>query len=124
MLWILCLCISILSGCSYEKRAQIKDGTYEASVTLEGGTGRATVQSPARITVKDGSIMATIVWSSSYYDYMIVEDEKYLNESSEGNSSFTIPVSAFDTEISVIADTTAMSTPHEIEYTLYFELEE
>ena len=31
------------------------------------------------------------------------------------------PVSAFDWKMPVLADTTAMSTPHEIEYTLYFD---
>lgn len=31
------------------------------------------------------------------------------------------PVAAFDTELTVIGDTTAMSTPHEIEYTLNFD---
>lgn len=33
---------------------------------------------------------------------------------------FQIPVEAFDQDIAVIADTVAMSTPHEIEYTLNF----
>ena len=30
-------------------------------------------------------------------------------------------MAAFDTELTVIGDTTAMSTPHEIEYTLTFD---
>ena len=36
-------------------------------------------------------------------------------------ATFEIPVSVFDRKITVAADTTAMSTPHEITYTLYFE---
>ena len=99
------------------------DGTYTCEVTLEGGSGRATVESPAALTVADGKITATIVWSSPNYDYMIVDGEKYLPTNTEGNSTFKIPVSALDTALTVTADTVAMSTPHEIEYTLTFVLE-
>ena len=99
------------------------DGTYTCEVTLEGGSGRATVESPAALTVADGKMTATIVWSSPNYDYMIVDGEKYLPTNTEGNSTFKIPVSALDTALTVTADTVAMSTPHEIEYTLTFVLE-
>ena len=99
------------------------DGSYTCEVTLEGGSGRATVESPAALTVADGKMTATIVWSSPNYDYMIVDSEKYLPTNTEGNSTFEIPVSALDTALTVTADTVAMSTPHEIEYTLTFVLE-
>lgn len=97
------------------------DGTYTCEVTLEGGSGRATVESPAALTVTDGAMKATIVWSSPNYDYMIVDGEKYLPVNTEGNSAFEIPVSALDAPVAVVADTVAMSTPHEIEYTLTFD---
>ena len=96
------------------------DGSYTCEVTLEGGSGRATVDSPAALTVADGKMTAIIVWSSPNYDYMIVDGEKYLPTNTEGNSTFEIPVSALGTPLSVVADTVAMSTPHEIEYTLTF----
>ena len=96
------------------------DGSYTCEVTLEGGSGRATVDSPAALTVADGKMTATIVWSSPNYDYMIVDGEKYLPTNNEGNSTFEIPVSALGVPLSVVADTVAMSTPHEIEYTLTF----
>ena len=96
------------------------DGSYTCEVTLEGGSGRATVDSPAALTVADGKMTATIVWSSPNYDYMIVDGEKYLPTNTEGNSTFEIPVSALGVPLSVVADTIAMSTPHEIEYTLTF----
>lgn len=113
-------------GSPDDKGEQIKleDGEYSVKVTLEGGSGRAGVESPAKLTVKDGKAYARIVWSSSNFDYMIADGEKYRNESAEGNSSFTVPVSGFKCKIPVTADTTAMSTPHEIEYTLYFEMAE
>ena len=98
------------------------DGTYTCDVTLEGGSGRATVESPAALTVADGRMTATIVWSSPNYDYMLVDGEKYLPTNTEGNSTFEIPVAALDTPLDVVGDTVAMSTPHEIEYTLTFTL--
>ena len=106
-----------------EEAAEVPaDGEYSVHVTLEGGSGRATVDSPAALTVADGKMTATIVWSSPNYDYMIVDGEKYLPTNTEGNSTFEIPVVALDTALSVTADTVAMSTPHEIEYTLTFTL--
>ena len=107
-----------------EKAAEAEtpaDGTYTCDVTLEGGSGRATVESPAALTVADGKMTATIVWSSPNYDYMIVDGEKYLPTNTEGNSTFEIPVAALDAALDVTADTVAMSTPHEIEYTLTFD---
>ena len=98
------------------------DGEYSVNVTLEGGSGRATVESPAALTVADGKMTAVILWSSPNYDYMIVDGEKYLPTNTEGNSTFEIPVSALDTPLAVTADTVAMSTPHAIEYTLTFAL--
>lgn len=99
----------------------LEDGTYTAEVTLEGGSGRASIESPATLTVNDGKVTASIVWSSPNYDYMLVNDEKYLPVNTEGNSAFEIPVASFDTALDVIADTVAMSKPHEIEYTLTFD---
>ena len=99
-----------------------EDGEYSIQVELEGGSGKASVTSPTLITVKNGEVTADIQWSSSNYDYMIVDGEKILNENTNENgySTFTIPVTAFDSEMSVIADTTAMGTPHEIAYALTF----
>ena len=99
------------------------DGEYAVSVVLEGGSGRATVDSPATLTVAGGKMTATIAWSSPNYDYMVVDGEKYLPTNTEGNSTFEIPVAALGTPLAVTADTVAMSTPHEIEYTLTFTLE-
>lgn len=108
-----------------EKAAEAEtpaDGTYTCDVTLEGGSGRATVESPAALTVADGKMTATIVWSSPNYDYMKVGEEKFLPVNQGGETSmFEIPVTVFDRKMAVSADTTAMSTPHEIEYTLQFD---
>lgn len=99
---------------------EFQDGTYQMEVELLGGSGRASVTSPAKVEIKDGKAVATLEWSSPNYDYMVVDGEKYLPVNTEGNSVFQIPVEEFDQDIAVIADTVAMSTPHEIEYTLNF----
>ena len=52
---------------------------------------------------------------------MIVDGERCDVLTTEPGSTFEIPVAAFDTDLTVIGDTTAMSTPHEIEYTLTFD---
>ena len=98
----------------------LADGEYTVEVELSGGSGRAAVQSPAKLTVENGEAFADIVWSSSNYDYMMVNGEMVLPVSTENGSEFIIPVMGFDFNIPVSADTTAMSTPYEIEYTLKF----
>lgn len=103
---------------------ELEDGEYAIAVELSGGTGKATVTSPAGLIVKDGLAYARIEWSSSNYDYMIVAGEKYLPVNEEGYSTFEIPILVFDEEMPVIADTVAMSTPHEIEYRLIFHADE
>ena len=100
---------------------ELEDGTYQIEVRLEGGSGRTTVESPTVLKVEDGKMTAQIIFSSPYYDYMIVDQEKYEMIHTEGNSTFEIPVTVLDKKIAVIADTVAMSTPHEIDYTLYFD---
>ena len=100
----------------------LADGTYTVEVSMEGGSGRVTVESPATLTVKDQKAVATVVWSSPNYDYMKVGEEKFLPVNQGGETSmFEIPVTVFDRKMAVSADTTAMSTPHEIEYTLQFD---
>ena len=99
----------------------ITDGEHTIEVALEGGTGKASVDSPAVIRKNGDEIIAVITWSSPYYDYMIVDGQKYEPVNTDGNSVFEIPVATLDSPLEVIADTTAMSEPHEIEYTLMFD---
>lgn len=99
----------------------LKDGFYTAEVVLGGGSGKASVESPARLRVEQGKVFATIVWGSANYDYMKVDGRKYELMNTEGNSTFEIPVAGFDRRLPIIADTIAMSQPHEIEYTLTFD---
>lgn len=99
----------------------LADGSYWVDVALEGGSGRAGVDSPVKLTVRDGQAEAELLWSSGNYDYMKVDGIQYDAEMAEGRSCFVIPVYCFDRALPVQANTTAMSTPHEIEYTLTFD---
>ena len=138
-----CICLSILTGCGSspkndqtqqkatetqmaetEQDTSLEDGEYTANVKLEGGSGRASVDSEAKIKVTDGQAYATIVWSSSHYDYMLVDGQKYENENEGGNSTFTFPIAGVPCQIDVVGDTTAMSVPHEIDYILTFSFPE
>lgn len=110
------------SNDSFDMNA-LADGTYTIELTMEGGSGRASIQSPAQITVADGAATATLEWSSPNYDYMLVNGEKYLPVNTEGNSVFEVPVEALDAPLTMIGDTVAMSTPHEVEYTVTFHSE-
>lgn len=98
-----------------------QDGQYTIGVALTGGTGRATVESPVKLMVVGGEMTAVITWSSPNYDFMLVGGQKYLPINKGGNSTFEIPVSRLDAELPVSAETTAMSQPHVIDYTLRFD---
>lgn len=98
-----------------------EDGNYTANVALSGGTGRASIQSPAKLRCTNGQFYATLQWSSPNFDYMKVNGTRYDLISAPGaDSAFEIPVAAFDTPLPVIADTIAMSEPHEVEYAVTF----
>lgn len=99
----------------------LADGEYTVEAVLSGGTGKAKLLNPTALTVSEGKITATIVWSSSNYDYMIVNGDQYLPIITEGGSTFQIPVESLGVELPVTADTVAMGTPHEIAYTILLQ---
>lgn len=72
----------------------LEDGEYTCEVTLEGGSGRASVESPASFVVKDGKAMVTVIWSSSSYDYMKVDDVQY-DPVNEGEFNICYPNGVF-----------------------------
>ena len=117
---LLVLLLLLAFGCQKKPKA-LADGTYTVAVTLTGGTGKAKIASPARLEVTDGKISATLVWSSANYDYMKVSGVRYDAVIEDGHSVFTVPVASLEEPLPVVADTVAMSTPHEIEYTITFD---
>lgn len=119
----LTLCAGLLCAWPLSAWAQTvpADGSYSVEVELGGGGGKSTVESPATLLVENGSMTATIVWSSSNYDLMVVDGVEYLPVTLDGGSTFQIPVTALDETLPVSAETVAMSTPHLIDYTLTFD---
>ena len=102
------LLLVILTGCgASDTKEALKDGSYTVYVKLLGGTGKASVASPASVSVEDGQAYAQIVFSSKHYDYMLVDGVKYMDESvedEEENSTFTIPIDGLDCELDIVAD--------------------
>lgn len=105
------------------EKLTVADGTYQVNVMLSGGSGRAKIASPTELTVKDGRATAKIVWSSDKYDYMEVEGIRFTPEIQNGHSVFMVPVTELDKPLAMVGDTTAMSTPHAIDYQLTFGLQ-
>ena len=118
---VLALLLLVLAvGCEKKAKA-LADGTYTVAATLNGGTGKAKIASPLQLTVQNGKITATLVWSSANYDYMKVDGVRYDAVIEDGHSVFTVPVASLEEPLPVVADTVAMSAPHEIEYTITFD---
>ena len=63
---------------------ELEDGEYTVEAVLEGGSGKASVENPVSITVKNGSVTAKLVWSSPNYDYMLVAGKKIYNDKYRG----------------------------------------
>ena len=125
----LLMCVCLFAGCSAKNTSFTindgviqQEGTYQVPATLEGGSGRASIESPATITVNGTTMTANIVWSSSNYDLMVVNGVEYAPSSTKGNSTFEIPVLSLEEPLSVQAETTAMGTPHLIDYTISFDV--
>lgn len=111
------LMMATLIGCGQK---EITDGSYTVDVTLSGGSGRASVESPCMVMIADGQATATIIWSSPFYEYMLIGQTRYEPVQEDGNSTFKIPV-VFDEDMPVSASTVAMSEPHLVDYTLRFD---
>lgn len=95
-------------------------GVTLVDITMEGGTGKAHINSPVQIIYSEGITYAKLVWSSKNYDHVIVDGVTYPNENPGGYSTFTVPVASFDRPMELIGNTVAMSTPHDIEYTIFW----
>ena len=114
------LCVLLASALVSGRSKELTDGEYTIAVSLSGGSGRASVESPAKLVVSGETRTAVIVWSSPYYEYMLVDGVRYEPLTSDGNSTFEIPI-VLDTDMEVSASTIAMSQPHLVEYTLRFD---
>lgn len=101
----------------------LEDGTYTVEAALEGGSGKTVVENPVVFSVKDGEITAIVTIKSKHYNYVLIKEQKYEKINVEGNSAFEIPIDGFDWKMPFTANSTAMNTSHEIEYTLFLDSE-
>ena len=105
--------------------AALQDGTYvPETFTAQGGTGKVKITCPEVILIQDQAT-AVLEFSSPHYEWVKVNGRQYdpenAQEQDRKNSVFRIPV-VLDEEMTISGLTTAMSEPHEIEYTLFISL--
>ena len=100
----------------------LSDGSYSPdSFNWSGGSGRIDI-SCDKIIIENGESYAEIVFSSSHYQYVKVNGQKINCSHSGDTSTAKIPVQ-LNANNEVVGMTTAMSTAHEITYSLYFGLQ-
>ena len=102
-----------------------EDGTYVPTMfTVSGGTGKVKITCP-EVVLTEGAAQAQIEFSSPHYEWVKADGVQYDPENADDadrdNSVFRIPV-RLDEEMKISGLTTAMSEPHEIEYTVFISL--
>ena len=102
-----------------------EDGTYVPTMfTVSGGTGKVKITCP-EVVLTEGAAQAQIEFSSPHYEWVKADGVQYDPENADDadrdNSVFRIPV-RLDEEMKISGLTTAMSEPHEIEYTIFISL--
>ena len=101
----------------------LPDGSYTPdSFSFSGGTGKVRITCLS-VRVEDGRAYAEIKFSSSKYGYVKANAETYYPISTEDGSLFEIPVE-LNKNNKILGMTTAMSSAHEIEYTIYVYIED
>ena len=99
----------------------LADGVYKPDkFSWSGGTGKVRITCN-KITVKNGQAYATLVFSSSYYQYVKANGNTYYTTKSGGSAVVTIPI-ALNKNNKIIGMTTKMSAAHEIEYNIFVYL--
>lgn len=99
----------------------LNDGLYTIETRLVGETGKASVESPARLRVEKGQAFVTVVWGSKKYADMRVDGEQVPAVESDGNAAFEMPVHCFDWNLAVTIDSTALGSPVEMNYAIRFD---
>ena len=100
---------------------KLADGVYSPDGFLwSGGTGKVGITC-SQIRISGGQAYATITFSSSHYQYVKANGNKYLPVSQGGSTTFEIPVE-LNKNNKIIGMTTAMSQAHEITYSIFVYL--
>ncbi len=116
---LITICL-LLASCVH---AAIKDGVYTpSSFSWSGGSGRVELTC-GEVRISEGEAVAEITFSSPNYEYVRVTEDHISGVYTEDTSTFLVPVK-LDQDMEIIGCTSAMSTPHEITYTLHISLNE
>lgn len=110
----------LLADSSEEK---YQDGTYTPeSFTFQGGSGKVTITCP-KVTITRGKVTATVVFSSSSYNKLVVDGEEYFPVSGTEytGSVFQVPA-VLNQDMEITGTTVAMTTAHDITYTIHIKL--
>ena len=114
----LALCLALWGTGAMGEASGLPEGEYAPDgFTFSGGTGKVTISCP-RLAVADGAVTATLVFSSPNYPKVTVDGVEYTATHEEKNSIFEIPVRVNE-DMTVVGTTTAMSTPHDVEYVIH-----
>ena len=123
------LAVFVMASAIPSLAATYQDGTYSVPVSLsEGRMSHNAIVSPCSVTISGGQIYATIVFKRvsddgiPQYSYFTttagtVYPQQYGAHAQIFNSA---PLPSLG-NVNVTMETTAMSTPHTLNYTLYFD---
>ena len=107
----------------HTEEAGLREGNYSFEGELAGGSGRAHFDGPLLLTVEEDGCFLTFTMSSPFYDYVLVNGERFEPLERDGNSTFRVPLVMLNEDFLFTADTTAMSEPHEIDYSVRIDLD-
>ena len=114
----LALCLALLGTGAMGEASGLPEGEYAPDgFTFSGGTGKVTISCP-KLSVAQGAVTATLVFSSPNYPKLTVDGVEYTAAHEEKNSVFEIPARVNE-DMTVVGTTTAMSTPHDVEYVIH-----
>ena len=118
------LALVILCGAgAHAEGAILADGEYiPDGFSFSGGSGKVTITCP-KVVVAAGEVTATLVFSSLNYPRVTVDGAEYAAGHDGDSSIFQIPAQV-NADMTVVGTTTAMSAPHDVEYTIHISIGE
>ncbi len=117
----LCLTARAESATAIDNSTSLPDGEYAPDgFSFSGGTGKVTIECGV-VRVREGKSYAVLSFSSPKYTWVKVDGTEYDGLATEFVSQFEIPVQ-LNADMRISAQTTAMSQPHEVEYTIRVDL--
>lgn len=114
----LALCLALWGALAGAEAPALPEGEYTPDgFTFSGGTGKVTISCPT-IKVENSAVTATLVFSSPNYPTVTVDGVTYTATHEGKTSIFTIPA-VVNEDMTIVGTTTAMSKPHDIDYTIH-----